>query len=206
MFDPQTVDDLDLRACADALDAAVVEQRRVGARRMALVAHWADLHCPPPVKTPCTGARRHPGGSDGTPEVTEFTATELGMLLGTSTLTALCLLREVLDVRHRLPLIWAAVMTGQVEDWKARKVARATQVLTVEQARWVDAQVLEALIGLPFGRALSVVEGKVVAADPAGFEARRRTEAERRFVSVSRPTNPHGLRTLVAQGSAGDIA
>src|SRR3954451_20030308 len=167
MFEPPTVDDLDLRGCAEALDAAVVEQRRVGAHRMALVAHWADLHWPPPETTPCTGVRRHPGGSDGTPEVTEFTTTELGMLLGTSTLTASCLLRDVLDVRHRLPLIWAAVMTGQVEDWKARKVARATQVLTVEQARWVDAQVLEALVGLPFGRALAVVEGKVVAADPA---------------------------------------
>jgi hypothetical protein len=52
-------------------------------------------------------------------------------------------------MRHRLPGVWEAVMTGQVEDWKARKAAAATRTLTYEQARIIDAEILDALTGSP---------------------------------------------------------
>src|SRR4051812_13394335 len=81
MFDRPETDDLDAVSCARALEAVVLEQRRVGARRFALVAQWADT--PPP--RPGGPARAVQPGSVGTPDVDEFTATELGMLLGTST-------------------------------------------------------------------------------------------------------------------------
>src|SRR3712207_5067876 len=155
MFDTP-LDDLDAKRCARDLEAVVVEQRRLAARRFALVAHWADTH-PAPAREPARAVRP---GSDGTPHVHEFAGCELGLLLGTSTVTASRLLRDVLDVRHRLPRLWEAVMVGSLDDWKARAVARATAALTAEQARWVDAEVLDALLGLPYGRARSVVEGK----------------------------------------------
>jgi hypothetical protein len=230
MFEPSEVSSLDVTGCADALDAWVMQQRQVGARRLALAAHWADLHSPPgpggrwgagvvagdpeeesePVARIRGRTGHRPGGiqvgAEGTPRVTEFAATELGVLLQTTTPAAVALLRDALELRHRLPQVWAAVQTGQVEDWKARKVATATRMLSLEHARIVDSEILEALVGLPFGRALDVVEARVIAADPAGHETRRTEQAAQRYVAVGRRPSPAGLRTLVAQTTVGDVA
>ena len=229
------VDDLDVQGCADALVASVAEQRRFGARRFALVAHFADQHPPmdasgrdgaakvrrwaaavdapelQEVVSPRTrlSDSRYVGlqlGADGTPLVSEFCVVELGLYLQTTTTSAICLLRDVLEIRHRLPRLWAAVMAGEVEDWRAREAATLTRVLTFEQARGVDVEVLDALTGLPFGRAVDVIEGRVIAADPEAHEARRRAEAEKRYVALGRRPNPAGLRILVAQGTVGDMA
>lgn len=170
MFDKATVERLSETACADALAANVASLRRIGAERLALVAHVADLRGPGTVRrsTEPSGpprVRMVPGGSDGTPEVSEFAAAKLGMLLEVTTRSAAALLRDALDLRHRHPRLWEAVMSGATEDWKARKVAQACAVLTLEEAVRLDAVTVEAVVGLPFGRALSVVEGKVIAAD-----------------------------------------
>ena len=139
------VESLDLMGCADAVTAVVVAQRRVGAERLALAAHFADLHGPGSTRTAAgpgvsdgAGVRMVPGGSEGTPEVAEFTATALGPLLEQSTHAAAGLVRDALDLRHRMPRLWEQVMTGAVEEWQARKVAQACRELTGEQARWVD--------------------------------------------------------------------
>src|SRR4051812_37335817 len=71
MFDSPETDDLDAVSCARALEAVVLEQRRVGARRFSLVAQWADTHPP----RPGGPARAVQPGSTGTPDVDEFTAT-----------------------------------------------------------------------------------------------------------------------------------
>ena len=161
---------------------------------------------------PCPSVRRrdrqayHQVGSDGTPEISEFAAVELGMLLETTTGSAEVLLRDALDLRHRLPKVWDAVMTGRVEDWRARKVVAAVRSLTLEQARQVDVEVLDAVLGLPLGRALDVVHGRVIAADPEKHRARCEAEEQRRYVSTGRRSNPHGLRTLIAQTLSGDVA
>ena len=75
----------------------------------------------------------------------------------------------------------------------------------MEQAGWVDAQTIQAVVGLPFGRAMAVVEAKIIAVDPEGHEVRRQLAAERRYVSIGRDANGFGLRTLVAQTTAGDV-
>jgi hypothetical protein len=166
MFDSVQVDSEHLRACADGLHDSVRELRLGAARRLARVAHWADLHSPAP---------GHAGvvlGGDGCPEVTPFTATELGCLLQTTTHSARTLLADALDLRHRHPRCWEAVMTGQVEDFKARHLARATRTakLSLDQARQVDSECVEALVGLPWGRVMSVTEAAIIRADPAGHE------------------------------------
>ena len=203
MFETLKVESLDLGACADALAAGVEVQRRAGAERLALAAHFADLHGPGSVRT--RRVRMLRGGADGTPEVSEFAADSLGPLIQQSTRSAAALLRDALDLRHRHPWLWEQVMTGGVEDWKARKVAQACSELTCEQATWVDEVTVEAVVGLPFGRALGVVEGKVVAADPAGHDARRRARESARFVRASR-SDDAGLRMLHARTTCADVA
>jgi hypothetical protein len=211
----------DAVSCADALAASIVGERRVIADRFLQVAAWADLHCPEaePQSSvdgsgPMTAERRRRlaefgetcVAAEGTPRVTRSAVVELGCLLGTSTGSAKALLRDVLELRHRLPRTWAAVQELKVDAWKARHVAAATHALSQEAARQVDAEVLDALIGLPWGRAKDVVEGKVIAADRLAHAAKLAAEENRTFVSTRRRSTVSGLRTLIARGDAGDIA
>lgn len=207
----------DAVTCADALVASVASERRVVADRFVMVGAWADFHCPlGPGDDDGTAMRpqgaRKPADdvmvvtAEGAPDVTRAGVVELGVLLGTSTGAAASLLRDVLELRHRLPCHWAAVDELRIDGWKARKLAQATRRLSAERAMAVDGQVLEAVAGLPWGRAQDVIEGKVIAADPAAHAARLAEEESRRFVSTRRRSNAVGLRTLIARGHAGDIA
>ena len=93
MFEPPFVDSLDASACSDQLDVLVMWERRLGAERLAWVAHWADLH---PV-LPGTRARVQSYGVDGTPAVAEFAAEELGCRLRMTTVGAGNLMRDALS-------------------------------------------------------------------------------------------------------------
>jgi hypothetical protein len=159
----------------------VREIRLAAARRLARVAHWAGLHSPAPGRTGIVA------GGDGTPAVTPFAATELGCLLQTTTQSAHTLLADALDLRHRHPRCWEAVMTGQLEDYQARHLARATRTagLTLDQARQVDIDCVDALTGLPWGRAMTVAEAAIIRADPAGHERRRAEAEQQRYVALS---------------------
>ncbi len=127
----------DAVACADALVGLIDAERRVVAQRFAQVAAWADLRGPGfelPGDQPdaaALAARREPGyvGGEGTPPVSTAGTVELGVLLQTSTYSAQRLLGDVLDLRHRLSEHWEAVLTGRLDGWKAREVARLTRPL-----------------------------------------------------------------------------
>ena len=86
-----------------------------------------------------------PIAGEGAPLVAEFCLAELGTVLGVSTTAAKKLVGHALELRHRLPRLWAQVHAGRVPAWRARAVAEATihstPALTVEAAGFVDAQV-----------------------------------------------------------------
>ncbi len=48
-------------------------------------------------------------GGEGTPGVAPFVAEELGAAMGISTQSAMALMADALDLRHRFPLLWAKV-------------------------------------------------------------------------------------------------
>ncbi|MFC0223885.1 HNH endonuclease signature motif containing protein [Nocardioides zeicaulis] len=66
-------------------------------------------------------------------------------MLGISTTAAKKLIGHALELRHRLPRLWAQVHAGRVPAWRARLVAETTihnvPALTPEAAGWIDAQV-----------------------------------------------------------------
>ena len=204
MFDDADVADLDAVGCAAALRAGFVEERAVVARRLLQVAHWADLHTPVEAAPASSGQRV---GSHGTPAVSAFAATELGVLLELTTGSARSLLRDVLDLRHRHPLLWRALLDGRVAEWVARRIVRATAEagLTLDQARRVDARTVGAVCRLPFGRAMALVAARIVEADPEAAEERRRDAMRRRHVSLGR-SSCFGLRTLTAQTTGVELA
>ena len=97
-----------------------------------LAAHWADQH---PAETLYGIPVGLPGrervvmlGGEGTPEVAEFAAAELGVSLHQHPHAARNLIADALDVRHRFPGLWHLVTDEQaLEVWVARKIAAATR-------------------------------------------------------------------------------
>ncbi|QBX57126.1 HNH endonuclease [Nocardioides seonyuensis] len=139
---------------AAAVLAAVKERRaienRAAADVLTLAAEWADLHPPESIHHAAGFSipgceHEEPFAGPGTPLVAEFCCAELGAVLGVSSTAAKRLIGNALELRHRLPRLWAAVQSGQVPAWRARLVAEATAhaspALTLEAAGWIDAQV-----------------------------------------------------------------
>ncbi|WP_322921356.1 HNH endonuclease signature motif containing protein [Nocardioides renjunii] len=128
-------------------------EHRAAADVLEVAARWADLHPPESIHTAATfgdGGRyglehEEPIAGEGCPAVAEFCIAELGTVLGISSTAAKRLIGHALELRHRLPRLWAQVHAGAVPAWRARTVAEATihatPSLTVEAARWVDTQV-----------------------------------------------------------------
>ncbi len=199
----------------DAREALVsfgrLRRRRDAAERdiFLLAAHFADLY-----DADATLTDRHllPGmemsvrlAGAGTPAVREFAVAEMAGELGIGTGSAKRLLGDVLETRHRLPRLWARVAAGEVQPWVARKVAQATRALSLEQAAYVDAGVAEYADGrLPFHRFLTVVEAKVVEADPEAAAERELAAAQEQFAKVGR-SNDHGQKTLYVKDHAAAI-
>ena len=213
MFDLSWIDDLDASAAADAVVAHETAQLESDATFARLAAHWADLHNADTLPDRSRSGRVLPGmerakrlGADGTPLVAEFAAAEFGVLHSMGYIAADNLLRDVLNIRHRHPLLWTRVTTAQVPLWKAREIAKAAAnaCLSLADARWLDGQVTPYVISLPWGRVLQLLTAKIIEADPAAYEERRLTESLRRFVRTGQ-SNEHGIKTLIARANAGDI-
>ena len=110
-------------------------------------------------------------GGDGSPGVAAFVAEELGAV---STQAAMGLMADALDLRHRLPRLWALVEAGAVAPWKTRRVAADTRSLPFEGARWVDEQLAARVdaFGLPTIERLVALAAARYRAGGAGREGR----------------------------------
>jgi len=194
----------------DAAARLVAEQHRVRVvaecRLLELAAQWADLHSAPPdpaVRDVAGEGLRTPGGA-GTPGVLEFAAAELGAHLETTTYAAWELMGDALDLRHRLPRLWAAVRAGHVRVWKARKVAHATRHLSPGAAVMVDAAIDGLINSMSWARFSDVLTAKVAESDPASEEARAAAYEAEQFVRGGRTTE-NGLKLVIARAAAGDV-
>lgn len=215
MLDLKAVTDLDGEAVCVAVEAAHARMIAAEVEQFTLAAHWADLHAGEALEDERrrSGRRVLPGmerarqlGAHGTPSVAEFAAMELGAPLGMGHVAAGCYLRDALNVRHRHPLLWAALQAGTARVWQARAVSKmcATAGLDLDQARWVDAVTTPYAGSLPWGRFETLVEAKIVEADPEAAEERRTAAAMARFVRTGQ-SSEFGLKTLVARAAAGDV-
>ena len=139
-----------LATCSRSRGTAKAAEDRAAADLLVVAARWADLH--PPESIHDAAAFTVPGceheepiAGEGAPLVAEFCLAELGTVLGISTTAAKKLVGHALELRHRLPRLWAQVQAGRVPAWRARAVAEvtihSTPALTREAAAFVDAQV-----------------------------------------------------------------
>jgi hypothetical protein len=143
-------DDLSPAGVLSAIRDRKTAEDQAAADQLVLAAAWADLH--PPESIHDAAAFTVPGceheepiAGEGAPLVAEFCVAELGTTLGITTTAAKKLIGHALELRHRLPRLWAQVHAGQVPAWRARAVAdttiHTTPALTAQAAGFVDAHV-----------------------------------------------------------------
>jgi hypothetical protein len=193
----------------DAVERWHTEQLDREMRIFVAAAHVADLHHPGSRgadEKVLAGMERgvRPGGV-GTPTVLEFAAAELGPRIGRSPYAARMLMADALDVRHRLPRLWARVCAGEVPVRFARHVAQQTRELSQPGAGLVDCAVAEYADGrLTWSRFEALVAAKVIEADPDAAAERERAAAQDEFAKVGR-SNDHGQKTLYVRSSAAAV-
>ncbi len=133
-------------------------------------------------------------GGQGTPMVAEFAPAIFAARLGRSPYAGTRLIADALDLRYRLPRLWARVEKLEVEASYAREVARRTRTLTCAQAAFVDEQVAEEADGrLPWSRFTDLIEAAVITADPKAAE-KREAEAAQKHVAAPTRSNEYGMR------------
>ena len=178
---------------ATALLAAVRAERAAAdaaeARLLLLACEWADLHPADSIDDAAVLVR---GGEtalavagEGAPLVAEFSVAELAAALRLPTRTGRELIGEALELRHRLPRVWARVQSGDLPAWRARRIAQATLALSPEAAAFVDVQVA------PFAHRVGPGETERLVAEatarfmPEHAEAERRRGLDGRHVTVA---------------------
>jgi Domain of unknown function (DUF222) len=189
-------------AAADANEHALITAE---SRRLQIAAHWARLHPGDAVPESRLPGAEYPVrlGGDGTPTVGDLAPAELGCVLRMSDGSASRLIGDALDLQHRLRLIWAAVLAGQVPAYQARRIAAATRHLTAEQAGWVDDQIAPSLGAVSSGRLQNLLDAAIYEADPVSAEQQAAAAAQERFVRLGR-SSEHGLKMIIARATAGD--
>lgn len=93
---------------------------------------------------------------------------------------------DVLDLRHRLPRLWAAVYDMRLEAWVARKVARMSRSLARDDVELVDVAIAAAVDQSP-SRILALAEAKVIEAEPDAHRVRLAEDAAQVGVRLSQP-------------------
>jgi hypothetical protein len=193
---------------ADKL-AGLIEQnhaelRAAECRMLQLACAWADAHYldsgseeyQPLIQRACAWA------GEGTPEVSEYCAAELGALHGTGIMAARSLIADALDLRYRLPRLWNRVLTGGVRAWQARKIAEQTRPLSWEACADVDHALSDFVGMMPWPRFATILSATILEADPA--HAAERVERARHTKDVFSFDSQDGLKTIVAKANAGD--
>jgi len=208
MFDP-SVEVATSEQLADRIAATHAAVREAECEELVLAAAWADVHY---LDTDAAAAgedyrplvqRACAWGGDGCPPVAEHCAHELGALRGTGAVAARMLIADALDLRHRLPRLWALVQTGVVRAWQARAVAQATHDLSWQTCAEVDQTLSSFLPLLAWPRFRRLLNAAVLEADP---DARRAREcAARSERGVWSFDGEHGLRTIIAKAASGDV-
>lgn len=183
----------------------LVRARRAPAvEDLEVVLAWADRHgAEPPTSTP-GGDRLVRLGGDGTPLVRDLSVHELAIARETTAAATRSAIADALDLRHRLPMLWAAVRALEVEAWVARKVAARSRKLSRHAVGIVDQAVTDARHESP-SRLLTIAEAKVIEADTDLHAEELAAAATRRGVWLARRSTDgatsSAIRTVVAKVS-----
>ncbi|OYO11046.1 hypothetical protein CGZ98_10530 [Enemella evansiae] len=145
-------------------------------------------------------------GADGTPGITEFFHLELALSLGCSPETAQVWTADVLNLRHRHPILWQATLDCDIPVWVARDISRAALHLSFTQAREFDSLWSLRLVPLTPKRAVATTETQIALMLNDDKEAERQAAKKQRRVEFTPNRTIAGITDLYANLDAGDAA
>ena len=119
---------------------------RAQANLMTAAVTWAEQHPPESIAEASTwieaaGDTGLPLAGEGAPLVAEFCIAEFALAIERSTDAGRAVIAAAVELKYRLARCWRRVQTGDLEAWRARRIAEATFGLSREAAAFVDAQV-----------------------------------------------------------------
>jgi hypothetical protein len=159
----------------------------------------------PPPGTP--GARSDSWAPEGElPGVSEFFPAELAVVLNCGRGTAAHLARRAWTWRERLPLTFAALAAGEIDERRARELADVLGDVRPAVAKAVEARLLPEATSLSL-RALRARAIELALQLDAGFAEERRTLARRAANVCTYPSgHQDGMATLAADLTVQDAA
>jgi len=120
------------RADADAAEADLLR----------LAVDWAAMHSTDSLEdAACFGDAPVPVAGVGAPLIAEFSIHEFATAIGLPTEVGKAYVGEAVELRYRLPRVWRQVERGDLQAWRARRIARTTMCLSREAAAFVDARI-----------------------------------------------------------------
>lgn len=144
-------------------------------------------------------------GADGTALVDEFLPLEVAALKGISVGAATWLIRDVVNLKARHPLLWFQATKGLIPVFRACQLAAevARFNLTLEQAQQWDAELAPKVPGLPWRRVLQLARGLVADIAAGAVEALATEARAARFVRKL-PTDDPSVAYLSARVDTAD--
>ena len=130
-----------------------------------------------------------PVAGPGAPLIGEFSVTEFAAAIGLPTEAGKAYLGEAVELRYRLPRVWARVVKGDLPAWRARRIARQTLILTPEAAAHVDHHVAHTAHKIRPAQVDRLVEEAIGRFMPEEADRRRRQAADGRHFTID-TTNP----------------
>src|SRR3954470_3163750 len=168
----------DRRAAADTAEADLLRA----------ACTWADLHPAESIHDAALLSRHGDQplavAGPGAPLVAEFCVAEFAAAVGLPTETGKAYLGEAVELRHRLPGVWARVVAGDLAAWRARRIARATIALSPAAAGFVDVQVAGFAHRIRPSGVDRLVQEAIVRFMPEEARRRREAAADGRYVHV----------------------
>ena len=138
-----------------------------------------------------------PVAGPGAPLVAEFSVAEFAAAVGMTTDAGRAYLGEAVELRYRLPRLWQRLRGGDLQAWKARRIARATILLSREAAAFVDGHVAHVAHRIGPYQLDRLVEEAIARFMPDEAEKRRRAAADgRRFDIDTRDTSLTGTASV----------
>lgn len=169
-----------VRAAREAEDAAARD-------KLVACVDWAAIHSSDTIVGPADGWHEQelPLGGEGAPVVAEFAVTELAAALGMSTRAGRGFLSDAVELRYRLPRLFAHLCAGQVRAWRARRIAQATTILSPEAATWVDRQLAPYADTVGPAQLERLIEHAIATFDPDTAEERRLARLPHRHLDIA---------------------
>ena len=131
-------------------------------------------------------------GADGTPLIGEYLTLEVAAIKGISVTSATWLIRDVVNLESRHPLLWTAVSNATVQPYQAFQLAQlaAKYELTGAQAHELDARVAPKLGLIGWARLMRLARGLIATLAADRIKAAADQARQARFVRTATSDEP----------------